>query len=112
MQAHENRIQQVLDQFPHYIATSSQGFRAAKSMSNGYFIKTNLQAKSIHRFCQRAVSGNAAAARSMGSQNQARSGGFKLKRATHIWERSEHCKDVWLFTQTHDHQPQEPRWIP
>jgi uncharacterized protein with ParB-like and HNH nuclease domain len=46
---------QLPDQFPTYIATRGQGFRSPKSLSNGYFIETNLGAASIHRFCQRAV---------------------------------------------------------
>ena len=50
MQAHENRIRQLLDQYPHYIATSPQAFRAPKSLSNSSFIDTYLQTKSIHRF--------------------------------------------------------------
>jgi len=45
----------VLEQYPHYIATSPQGFRGPKPLSNGYFIETNLSATSIQRFCQRAV---------------------------------------------------------
>ena len=49
------RFQQVLKQYPHYIATSPQAFRSPKTLANGYFIETNLQAKGIHRFCQRAV---------------------------------------------------------
>jgi len=45
----------VLEKYPHYIATSPQGFRGPKPLGNGYFIETNLAASSIHRFCQRAV---------------------------------------------------------
>ncbi|HOW77267.1 MAG TPA: hypothetical protein PK959_15325, partial [Candidatus Competibacteraceae bacterium] len=49
------KFAKVLDQYPHYIATSPQGFRGPKPLGNGYFIETNLAASSIHRFCQRAV---------------------------------------------------------
>ena len=49
------RFQVLLNQYPHYIATSPQAFRSPKPLTNGYFIETNLQAKGIHRFCQRAV---------------------------------------------------------
>lgn len=49
------KFAKVLDQYPHYIAASPQGFRGPKPLGNGYFIETNLAASSIHRFCQRAV---------------------------------------------------------
>ena len=50
-----NCFQQLLKQYPHYIATSPQAFRSPKPLTNGYFVETNLQSKGIHRFCQKAV---------------------------------------------------------
>lgn len=45
----------LVEQFPHYISRSPQGFRSPRELGEGYYFETNLGAQSINRFCQRAI---------------------------------------------------------
>ena len=45
----------LVEQFPHYVGKSPQGFRSSRELGGGYYFETNLGAQSINRFCRRAV---------------------------------------------------------
>ncbi|MDM8565405.1 DUF262 domain-containing HNH endonuclease family protein [Candidatus Halobeggiatoa sp. HSG11] len=46
-----NTFIQVVEKFPHYVALKDN-FRSSRQLSNGYYLETNVDARSIYKFCQ------------------------------------------------------------
>lgn len=42
-------------EYPRFISPSEMNLRSSRKLSNGFFIETNLSARSIHRFCTQAI---------------------------------------------------------
>ncbi len=45
----------LANDYSRFISADSVGLRSSRQLQNGYFIETNLSAKSIHRFCVQAI---------------------------------------------------------
>ncbi len=51
----QERFDEIVAEFPRFVAQSGEGFRSPRQLSNGTFMEVNLSASAINRFCIQAV---------------------------------------------------------
>lgn len=50
-----DRFQDIVEQFPGFVAWDEKGFKEWRKLNNGAFIEVSLSAKRIHSFCIKAI---------------------------------------------------------
>lgn len=48
----EDRFDQIVSKFPHFVGRDSNKFRRSRQLRNGAFMETNLGAQAIHQYCR------------------------------------------------------------
>ena len=48
----EDRFDQIVGKFPHFVGRESNKFRRSRQLRNGTFMETNLSAQAIHQYCR------------------------------------------------------------